>query len=114
MSKSLRISDPLFSAAQDVGGVLSRSAADQVEHWARLGLALEQNGLTVSGAISLFGMCTAQQQSTLLATDDLWAQKRARQKLDVQAVERGERESSDMAWFGSAVASRATLVTDVF
>jgi hypothetical protein len=43
-SNSIRISAELFERAQQQGEALSRSAAQQVEHWARLGAVLEQSG----------------------------------------------------------------------
>jgi hypothetical protein len=41
MSAPTRIDDDLFAAAQQLGPMMSRSAAQQVNHWARIGLALE-------------------------------------------------------------------------
>ena len=40
-----RIDDDLFAAAKATGAVLSRSAAQQVNHWARLGRQLEGSGV---------------------------------------------------------------------
>ena len=40
-----RIDDDLFAAAKATGAVLSRSAAQQVNHWARLGRQLEASGV---------------------------------------------------------------------
>ena len=53
MSRSLRLSDALFDSATTAGKLLSRSAAQQVEHWARLGKAIEDRGLTVETAMAL-------------------------------------------------------------
>ena len=44
--KSIRISDELFDLARDESGALSRSIAQQLEHWAKVGAALEQAGVT--------------------------------------------------------------------
>ena len=41
MSAPTRIDDDLFEAAQRTGRLQSRSAAQQVNHWARIGRALE-------------------------------------------------------------------------
>ena len=38
-----RIDDDLFAAAKAAGAVLSRSAAQQVNHWARIGRQLEES-----------------------------------------------------------------------
>jgi hypothetical protein len=40
-SSPIRIDDELYAAAKVTGEVLSRSAANQIAHWARLGRALE-------------------------------------------------------------------------
>jgi hypothetical protein len=44
--RSIRISDELFDLARDVSGAMSRSIAQQLEHWAKIGAALEQAGVT--------------------------------------------------------------------
>jgi hypothetical protein len=44
--RSIRISDELFDLARDESGVMSRSIAQQFEHWAKIGAALEQAGVT--------------------------------------------------------------------
>lgn len=44
--RSIRISDELFDLARDESGVMSRSIAQQLEHWAKIGAALEQAGVT--------------------------------------------------------------------
>lgn len=41
MSSPTRIDDDLFEAAQATAGLMSRSAAQLVNHWARVGRALE-------------------------------------------------------------------------
>ena len=41
MSAPTRIDDDVFEAAQQTGPLQSRSAAQQVNHWARIGRALE-------------------------------------------------------------------------
>lgn len=113
MSKSLRVSDELFTAAQDVGKLLSRSAVEQVEHWARLGLALEKKGLTVDGAISLLQTNHQKKYEVVLATEDLWIGKRAGQKNDIEAACAGESASTDMGWLGSSIAKKAKILNDI-
>ena len=44
-SNSIRVGAELFRLAQQQGALMSRSAAQQVEHWARIGAALEATGL---------------------------------------------------------------------
>ena len=42
MGQPIKISDDLALAARDEAGVCDRSIASQVEHWARIGRAVEQ------------------------------------------------------------------------
>jgi ParD-like antitoxin of type II bacterial toxin-antitoxin system len=44
--KSVRISDDLFALARSESSAMSRSIAQQLEHWAKIGAALEQAGVT--------------------------------------------------------------------
>jgi hypothetical protein len=44
--KSIRIADEVYSLAQQEAAVMSRSIAQQLEHWAKLGAALESAGVT--------------------------------------------------------------------
>ena len=42
-TSNLRLSDELVSDAKVIGDVMSRSAAKQVEHWAKIGKIMEEN-----------------------------------------------------------------------
>lgn len=44
--KSIRISEDVYQLAQQEAAVMHRSIAQQVEHWAGLGAALESAGVT--------------------------------------------------------------------
>jgi hypothetical protein len=48
MPKSIRVSDRLYSLAEAASQQLHRSLAQQVEHWAELGRALEAAGVTTT------------------------------------------------------------------
>ena len=104
MSRSLRVSDALFDSASAVGEVFSRSAAQQVEHWARLGKALESAGLTTDAAVRLFGLGEGESE------ESLWRRKRARQKLDIQNVESGRVRQEDMHLFTAEAARKAKVL----
>ena len=41
MSRTIRVDGDLFDSAKSVGAVASRSAAQQISHWARIGRELE-------------------------------------------------------------------------
>ena len=43
-SNSIRVGASLFKQAQQEGSIMSRSAAQQIEYWARLGAAFEAAG----------------------------------------------------------------------
>lgn len=78
-SNSIRVGGELFVAAQQQGRVMSRSAAQQVEHWARIGAALEAVGLSVAEVAELLHAGSPVQE-----TQDPWAFKRAQQARDLQ------------------------------
>lgn len=56
MSQTIRIPDSLFALAQRESELMSRTVAQQLEHWARLGLALEASGVTASQVRHLLDM----------------------------------------------------------
>lgn len=55
MVKSIRISDDLYSMAQNVSLALGRPLAQQMEYWARLGVALDAAGISTGVAMELLG-----------------------------------------------------------
>lgn len=74
MAKSIRVSDQLYELADATCRAMHRSLAQQVEHWAELGRAVEGAGIT-----------TAQIQQVLAG--DLRARERVRLKLGVDDPE---------------------------
>ena len=44
MAKSVRVSDDLYAMASHEAGLMHRSVAQQIEHWAAIGQALEARG----------------------------------------------------------------------
>jgi hypothetical protein len=53
MAKSIRVSDQLYSLAEAASRKLHRSLAQQVEHWAELGRALEAAGVTTAQVLEI-------------------------------------------------------------
>jgi hypothetical protein len=53
MAKSIRVSDRLYSLAETTSQQLHRSLAQQVEHWAELGRALEAAGVTTAQVLEI-------------------------------------------------------------
>jgi ParD-like antitoxin of type II bacterial toxin-antitoxin system len=53
MAKSIRVSDRLYDLADSTSRKLHRSLAQQVEHWAQLGRALEAAGVTTSQILEI-------------------------------------------------------------
>lgn len=53
MAKSIRVSDRLYGLAEDASQQLHRSLAQQVEHWAELGRALEAAGITTAQVLDI-------------------------------------------------------------
>lgn len=105
MSKSLRVSDALFVAAQNAGSSLTRSTAQQVEHWARLGQSIEAASLTVTQAIALLH----DNMETVVSEDAMWQDKRRRQAADLGSVRTGARTADHMNWFLSGAARNAKV-----
>ena len=103
MSNSLRVSSALFEAAASTGAALDRSTAQQVEHWARLGRALEEQGLTVGAAIQLLSAPVESEEA-------LWKRKRRLQNRDLALVESGRARQSDMHLFSPGMAQRVKIL----
>lgn len=53
MAKSIRVSDRLYELADAASQKLHRSLAQQVEHWAELGRALEATGVTTAQILDI-------------------------------------------------------------
>ena len=104
MSHSLRVSRALFEAAFSIGEVFSRSAAQQVEHWARLGKAMEKAGLTVDMAMQLFRDGATESEGAMRA------HKRALQKRDIALLQSGRVRQEDMHLFTSEMAKKAKVL----
>ncbi|MET0207729.1 MAG: hypothetical protein ABW220_01735 [Burkholderiaceae bacterium] len=129
-SNSIRVTASLFQAAQTQGELLTRSAAQQVEHWARLGAALEYSGLTVDEALGVMRGAlrpaqaaqvkktrksaqtpTAGSSKTVVMSEaDMWAFKRAQQARDVKDVESGNVSGRSMGWFSKRLMKQVTLI----
>ncbi|MEO3693402.1 TA system antitoxin ParD family protein [Roseateles paludis] len=101
-SNSVRISAELFNTARDEGAVLSRSTAQQVEHWARLGAALEATGLSVAQVAALL-------QREAAGDAALWAHKRAQQQADMKNARAGRVSQKQLSWFSGNKAKRVKL-----
>src|ERR1700689_5119456 len=55
MAKSIRVSDRLYALAETTSRKVHRSLAQQVEHWAELGRALEAAGVTTAQVLDILG-----------------------------------------------------------
>ncbi|MCW2543558.1 MAG: hypothetical protein JWM40_1110 [Frankiales bacterium] len=74
-----RIDDELFASAKAVGSLMSRSAAQQIAHWARIGRELEAGvsvsvadiGQVLAGELS-YDDLTSEEQALVRAT---WAER---------------------------------------
>ena len=104
-SNSIRIEAQLFEAARAEGALQSRSTAQQIEDWAKLGAALESCGLTVGQVASL--LRTSRPDAGDL---DLWAFKRERQHRDLRAAASGQLTQEQLSWFSGGKARRLKLI----
>lgn len=110
-SNSIRVGSQIFEMARAQGELMSRSAAQQIEYWARLGAALEMSGLSVADVTEMLrGSEAVQAEVAAEAEADLWAYKRAQQARDVEAIESGRATNAEMSWFTPAQAKGAKLV----
>ncbi|HSI50977.1 MAG TPA: hypothetical protein VLA61_22155 [Ideonella sp.] len=109
ISNSIRIGATLFKTAQAQGALMSRSAAQQVEHWARIGAALESSGLSTAQIAALLRNADAQEDGT--ASDAaLWAFKRAQQARDLAQVQSGRLAGDQLSWFAGGKAKDLRLI----
>jgi hypothetical protein len=108
-SNSIRISAELFESAQRQGETLSRSTAQQVEHWARLGAVLEQSGLSVGELVAVL-RGGAHPSVANVSGQALRAAKHAQQARDIAAVESGQASNESMSWFSGGRARRAKAI----
>ena len=98
----------LFDSAREEGALMSRSAAQQIEHWARMGAALEASGLTVAQAASLL-------KSQAEAGDaKLWAFKRERQRADLAHARSGRITQDQLCWFSGGKALKLKLINSPY
>jgi len=55
MARSIRVSDRLYSLAEATSQRVHRSLAQQIEHWAELGRAIEAAGVTTAQVLDILG-----------------------------------------------------------
>jgi hypothetical protein len=53
MAKSIRVSEALYESADATSKKVHRSLAQQIEHWAELGRAVEATGVTTAQVIDI-------------------------------------------------------------
>jgi hypothetical protein len=108
-SKCIHVGARLFHLAQQEGVLMSRSTAQQIEHWARLGAEVEAAGLSVTDVASLLRGADLQHEETA-SEQDLWAFTRERQAKDRESVRAGRQPADAMSWFSGGKAKAAKLV----
>ncbi|MBB3282545.1 hypothetical protein FUT87_11520 [Mitsuaria sp. TWR114] len=105
-SNSIRISNQLFRDAQETGEYVARSAAQQVEFWARIGQALENSGVRSQLLLELLRGDHGTQAMARIE-DDLRAAKRIEQARDIEAIKSGASQPSESIWFTEERAKNA-------
>lgn len=106
-SNSIRVQAELFELARTTGALMSRSTAQQIEHWARMGAALESCGLTVEQAASLL---KTQSAADVRSDAELWQFKRQRQKSDMSSARSGRVSHDQLSWFSGGKARRLKII----
>ena len=107
---SVRVSSTLFDAACHTGATMTRSGAQQLEHWARLGQALERQGLAADAVLRLL----ASPDIEASTADAMWADKRARQREDRTAVAKDPRAARKMLLFPIELAQSARVLNGAY
>ena len=107
---SIRVSSVLFAEASHTGAAMTRSGAQQLEHWARLGQALERRGLAMDAALQLLGHPAAEASTA----EAMWAGKRARQRADRSAVAKDPQAATGMLLFPAELARSAEVLNGPF
>lgn len=111
-SNSIRVGAEIFNAAREAGALMSRSCAQQIEHWARIGAALEACGLTV-GQVTLLLKGDAEEQ-TDQGDASLWAFKRQQQQADLENARSGRVTQDQLSWFSGGKARNLKLVNSPY
>ncbi len=91
---------------------MSRSAAQQIEHWARLGAALEASGLTVDQAASL--LRRQADEASEPGDAKLWAFKRERQRADFRNAQSGRVTQDQLSWFSGEKVRKLKLTNSPY
>lgn len=109
-SNSIRISADLFAAARDEAELLSRSTAQQIEHWAKIGRAVEEAGLTAAAAKEIVRASGLNMNIVQVSSEkELWDRKRQRQARDIASIKSGNTSARSMSWFTREMARGAKV-----
>ena len=115
MAKSVRISDELYALVEQTGTDLSRSLAQQLEHWARIGAAVDAAGLNTDQVLKLTGQSTSLAEKVLamlLIKDHKHrgaAEIAIRHALDEAAVRAGRKSAKSLFVFPKALIKKAKV-----
>lgn len=113
MAKSVRISDELYTLVEKTGADLSRSLAQQLEHWARIGAAVDAAGLNTDQVLKLTGQSTslAEQVLAMLLVKDHKHRGAteivARHAKDEAAVRAGRKSAKSLHAFPESLVKKA-------
>ncbi len=107
MTQSVRISDDLYSMAQNVSLALDCSIAQQVEYWARLGSVLDAAGISPEMAMDLLGNGAKAGEFVAVALGQVATEKdggltmlKERQRKDAEEVAAGQRDPRSLMVVG--------------
>ena len=110
MAKSIRISNHLYESALADAALLHRSLAQQVEHWADVGRALEESRLDVAALKTLMGI-----SKSASGYQDGWMDqfKRSYQDATKDAVRAGRLSPDSLRFVGQSQAAAAKVTYPV-
>jgi hypothetical protein len=125
-SNSVRVSAELFQSARDQGEAMTRSAAQQIEHWARLGKAIEDAGLSTEEMVSVLrgeieSLATSKERrpkgrlsSRIVPAEQMWAEKRAKQQKDMDNVRSAKVSGMAMGWFSAKRSKQVEILNSPY
>lgn len=105
MAQSIRISDDLYSMAQNASQALVRPLAQQMEYWARLGAALDAAGISTGMAMELLGNGVKADDFVAVALGRVASEDgglpmlKERQRKDAEDVAAGRRSARSLLMF---------------
>lgn len=113
-TNSIRIDAGLFNEAREQGLIMSRSAAQQIEHWVRLGIAIEKSGVSVQKISEMISSEYFDLAVEIKDESEIREEKMAAQRLDIKNVQSGRYTNEQMNCFSGGIAKRSKILNEPY